>query len=127
MFDSPIPIVQILTQNFRNIKSQPKLVDVSFKILKNAKQKDCFNNAFKAQSLNSRAIYVLGYAFIHNIPIEHAWIKEDDNYFDVTFPPEKYQYVSVVELSLDEIFPFVEQGMFAPTLYEWNNYLAKPR
>ena len=128
MLDSPIPIVEILTQNFRNIKCQPKLVDISsFKEQKNSKHKECYNNVFKALTLNSNGIYVLGYVFIHNIPLEHAWFKEDGQYFDVTFPPEKHQYISVIELSLNDIFPFVEKRMFAPTLYDWNNYLANPR
>lgn len=47
----------------------------------------------KALTINSSGIYVLGYVFIHNIPIEHVWLKEDGQYFDVTFPPEKHKYV----------------------------------
>ena len=124
MFDSPIPIVEILTENFKNINIQPKLVDVSFKILKNAQPKDCFNNAFKAQSFNSKAIYVLGYVFVHNIPIEHAWISEDDKYYDITIQPENHKYVSVAEFTLDEIFPFVEKHMHSPSLYDMNKFLS---
>jgi len=72
-----------------------------YRKLKGATPKNCFNNSFKALTFNLSAKYVLGYIFVHNIPIEHCWIREDDTHYDITINPTlNNQYFFVSEFSL---------------------------
>lgn len=118
-------MVKMMTQGIRHINLDPKEVEVAHRKLAGAQKKQCFNNAFKAlHGPNTK--YVLGYVFFHNIPIEHAWIKDGDEYFDVTLNPKDQQgYVSVIEFSLDEIMPYVNKFHSAPSLYDINRFLGK--
>jgi hypothetical protein len=119
-------IVRVLTNHLTNLTLKPALVEVKYKPLQGSIPKNCFNNAFRALSFDSNALYVLGYVFVHNIPIEHCWIKSMDTYYDITFPPgEDHIYISVMELTLNEIFPYVEKNMTSPNLYDLNRFFDK--
>jgi hypothetical protein len=70
--------------------------------------------------------YVLGYVMYKGIPIEHAWIKEGEQYFDVTLDPEKQDgYVSAYESDFDEISAYIDKYHSAPSLYDLNRFFAK--
>lgn len=121
-------MVKMVTQGIRHIKTDPKEVEVTFKKTAGTQKKQCFNNAFKALTGHPDSKYVLGYVFLHSIPIEHAWIKEGDTYYDVTLDPAKqYGYVSVSEFSLDEIMPYVDKHGHSPSLYDINRFNANKK
>lgn len=120
-----LSMVKMVTQGIKHVKTEPKEVEVKFKKIAGAQKKQCFNNAFKTLSGHPDYKYVLGYVFLHNIPIEHAWIKEGDTYFDVTLDPTKNQaYVSVSEFSLNDIMPYVDKHGHSPSLYDINRFNA---
>ncbi len=87
------------------------------------KPKRCFDNSFKlATSLN--ATYVLG-IYCKTIPIEHAWLKIGDNYYDPTLEivvnDTAGKYLSLVELSeaelistIVEIDEVADTGVYPP-------------
>lgn len=121
-----LSMVRMMTQGIRHVELDPKEVEVKHKKLAGSQKKQCFNNAFKAMSGHPDSKYVLGYVFFHNIPIEHAWIKEGGEYFDVTLNPEDQQgYVSVAEFSHDEIMPYIDKFNSSPSLYDINRFLGK--
>ena len=116
-------LVKMVTQGIKHVSVKPNEVEVQFKKIAGAQKKQCFNNAFKALAGHPDSKYVLGYVFLHNIPIEHAWIKEGDTYFDVTLDPAKqHGYVSVAEFSLAEIMPYVDKHHHSPSLYDINRF-----
>lgn len=120
-----LALVRMVTQGIRHIELDVKEVNVKFKKMVGAQKKQCFNNAFKALSGHPESKYVLGYVFLHNVPIEHAWIKEGDTYYDVTLDPAKqHGYVSVSEFSLDDIMPYVDKHGHSPSLYDINRFNA---
>jgi hypothetical protein len=88
--------------------------------------KQCFINSYRyILNSNPNAIYVLGYSFIHGIPIEHAWIKENDTYYDVTLDPQTMQgYIKVLELSFADVVEYVDSKQYAPSLYDLNRFYA---
>ena len=69
--------------------------------------KECFNNSFHlATELNGK--YCVGYA-AGIIPVEHAWIRVGDKYYDPTW--QKFSqigdvYVLMAELSLDQVLEY---------------------
>lgn len=116
-------LVKMVTQGIKHVKVEPKEVDVKFKKVVGAQKKQCFNNAFKALTGHPDSKYVLGYVFLHNIPIEHAWIKEGDIYYDVTLDPAKqHGYVSVSEFSMSDIMSYVDKHGHSPSLYDLNRF-----
>lgn len=119
-------IIKLTTQQLKYLKNiDIKEVNVEYQSHPHSKQKACFNNAFLTLSHNKNAYYVLGYVVYHGIPIEHAWIKENNIYYDVTLDPTKQDtYFSVAEFTLDEIYPYVQQYKSAPSLYDMNRFLA---
>jgi hypothetical protein len=125
---SELSVVKMVTQGIRHVVLNPKNVDVEFKKISGAQKKQCFNNAFKSLSVHPDSKYVLGYVFLHNIPIEHAWIKEGDKYFDVTLDPTKHEgYISVAEFSFDEVMEYVDKHSSAPSLYDINRFLGNKK
>ena len=125
---SELSVVKMMTQGIRHVDLNPKSVEVSFKKTVGAKKKECFNNAFKSLSGHPDSKYVLGYVFFHNIPIEHAWIKEGDKYFDVTLvPDQQHGYVSVAEFKLDDIMEYVDEKGSAPSLYDINRFVGNKK
>ena len=120
-----LAMVKMVSQGIRHLTLDIKEVDVKFKKMAGTQKKQCFNNAFKALTGHPDSKYVLGYVFLHSIPIEHAWVKEGDTYYDVTLDPAKqHGYVSVAEFSLDEIMPYVDKHGHSPSLYDINRFNA---
>ena len=118
-----INLVKLLTTNFKNIEVKPELVEPTYKHSIQSQPKDCFNNAFRELIGQPGTTYILGYVFLHEVPIEHAWIKHKDQHFDVTFPPEdNHTYISIIELKLAELMPFIEKHGFSPSLYDLNRF-----
>lgn len=116
-------LIKMMTQGIRFVEIEPKEVDVKFKKMSGARKKECFNNAFKELLNHSDGVYVLGYVFLHSIPIEHAWVKEGETYFDVTLDPEKqHGYVSVAEIPFDELSEYIDSHSSAPSLYDLNRF-----
>lgn len=121
-----LSMVKMVTQGIRNVKLDPKEVDVKYKKHGMARKKECFNNAFKAMTGNKSERFVLGYVFFHGIPIEHAWIKEGEEYFDVTLDPKNQDsYISVLELEFDTIMEYVDAHHSAPSLFDLNRHWHK--
>jgi hypothetical protein len=117
-------LVKLLTQNIKNLEVKPELVKPAYKYSSQSEPKDCFNNAFREMSTNIGATYILGYVFLHELPIEHAWIKHKDQHFDVTFPPEEqHTYFSVYELSLKDLMPFIEKHGYSPSIFDLNRFV----
>lgn len=86
----------------------------------NIEIKACFNNSYHlVESLFAYKdiCYVLGYAVTQGIPIEHAWIKMDGIYYDLTwqkFSSIGEKYYSLIEFDHNELFNFVLQGDNSP-------------
>lgn len=84
--------------------------------------KECFKNAYKIVSDNySKDVkYVEGIVVYSGIPIEHAWNKIGDIYFDVTaeIKGHKYdEYISIAEINIDELLKYAnETGKYGPYL-----------
>lgn len=121
-------LVKMMTQQLRFLEIDLKEVNVEYRKSAMSRKKECFNNSFKALSGHPDSLYVLGYVFLHNIPIEHAWIKEGDRYFDVTLDPEKqHGYVSVVEIPFDKVMEYIDKHSSAPSLYDLNRFYGMKR
>lgn len=118
-----IHLVKMVTQGIRNVDLDIKEVKVQYKKHPGARKKECFNNAFKA--LENEDTFVLGYVFLHGVPIEHAWIKKGETYYDVTLDPKDQQaYYSVAEFSFDEVMKYVDKFHSAPSLFDMNRFKA---
>jgi hypothetical protein len=84
--------------------------------------KECFRNAYDiVQDNYSKDVkYVEGIILFQNIPIEHAWNKLGDIYFDVTSEIKGYkyeEYISIVEIDASELMNYAEQtGKYGPYL-----------
>lgn len=118
-----IALVRMMTSAIRNIQLNPKEVVVKYKKHPSSQKKQCFNNSFRALSEYPDSLYVLGYVFFHSIPIEHAWVKQGDTYYDVTLDPEKQDgYVSIAEFSLSDIMSYVDKYKHSPSLYDINRF-----
>lgn len=85
-----------------------------------AEPKQCFNNAIQYLIFegNKKAKYVLGYTFVHSVPIEHAWVHDGSEYIDVTLASASGVYVSVVELDYATAMKFFKKKRFGPSLYD---------
>ena len=88
------------------ISKTPKGIDKGF-----PRKRECYKNAFKVVSdnYNNEILYVEGIIIFHGIPIEHAWNKIGDTYFDVTaeIDGSKYEeYISIVEIGYDKIHEY---------------------
>lgn len=118
-------LLHTMTSGLKYIKLDLKKVDVKYKAKPGSQKKQCFNNAFRALADHPNTSYVLGYMFFHGIPIEHAWIKQGETYYDVTLDPEKQEdYISVAEFSFDEVMQYVDKFSHAPSLYDMNRFEA---
>lgn len=118
-------LIKMMTQSISNVKLDPKVVDVAKKQTAGTQKKQCFNNSFKSVLSDTDRMYVLGYVFFHGIPIEHAWIKENGKYFDVTLDPKgQDEYVSIAEFSFTEVSEYVDKFGSAPSLYDMNRFIG---
>lgn len=96
--------------------------------------KMCYNNAYQCLAdaiLNGYATddikYVLG-AAVHYIPVDHAWVRIGDTYYDPTwetFDTLGHYYFPVHELSPGQIHRLVEANrMTPPALWQMNKLLT---
>lgn len=123
----PTAIIQMMTNQLRYLQVDVKEVSVISKLHKSREQKQCYNNTYKAMSSNS--LYVLGYLLFSTedqvIPLEHAWYKDGDTYFDATLDSKPADtYISIVELSYSEVCEYVDDYSHAPDLYSMNRFLG---
>jgi len=70
-------------------------------------------------------MYVEGEISYHRVPIEHAWNKIDDKYFDITKDilfstnSDYAEYVKIIELDVMELLSFMnETGTYGGFLIE---------
>ncbi len=122
--------INMMTQGLRYLTNMDiKQVKVLEKKHKRSEPKQCFNNSYRyILHNNNHAIYVLGYTFIHGIPIEHAWIKENNTYYDVTLDPDTMEgYASVLELTFEEVSKYVDVESCAPSLYDLNRFYGNKK
>jgi hypothetical protein len=79
--------------------------------------KMCFNNTARlVMHLGEEARYCLGYA-AGIIPVEHAWLKLDDKYYDLTwnkYSTHGHTYASMFELTRAELFELIDKNEFCP-------------
>jgi len=76
-------------------------------------QKECYKNAGQLATTVPGVSYVEGEISYHGIPIEHAWNKIEDKYFDITKDilfgknSDYAEYVKIIELSAEEYSIFI--------------------
>jgi hypothetical protein len=91
----------------------------------------CYNNAFHFVSNYPEAKYVVGYG--HSlIPIDHAWVKLDGKYHDLSWEinspdgVEGRAYVPLFELDMAELLEIIpENGMCPPSVVDVLNYKVR--
>lgn len=100
--------------NAKEIKISPTPKDVK---KGNPIIKECWRNSFKvvSENYNKDILYVEGFVKMVGIdvPIEHAWNKMGDIYFDVTSEIRgvKYEeYISIIELDTDKIWEYADKS-----------------
>ena len=75
--------------HYQQLKTEPVEVQVTVKRHPKSLMKACFLNAYNYVTTHVNCVYVLGYYLYMGIPIEHAWVKQGDNYIDVTLNDNK--------------------------------------
>jgi hypothetical protein len=114
-------IKNVFAKNYaKHMKTDIKEVHVSYKKTAYAEKKQCYNNAMQYLIIeNPNAKYVLGFTFVHGIPIEHAWIKENEKYYDVTLADAAEEtFVTLIELDSKQVMQFFKKHHFGPTLWD---------
>lgn len=108
----------------KQYKTTATSVNVDYKSFSKSKSKQCFDNAYAYVINNPESSYVVGYVTVHGVPIEHAWIKSNEKYFDITFrPADENEYYSLFELSFDKLLEVCDKAGNAPGLYECVKFL----
>lgn len=122
-------LIRMMTSNIRHLDVNIQEVKVLHKPHPHAQQKDCFNNSFRAMGSGDDDKYVLGYLLFNagdsEIPIEHAWVKQHGQYFDVTLDPKDQKYISLVEIDIETLNDYASEEGHAPDLYSLNRFLGK--
>ena len=99
-----------------------------FLLRKIIKQKLCYNNAWCTLSRLPElkdGRYVLGYVLVCGVPIEHAWVKAEDKYYDPTEQVvfgsrDGLKYFSLVELDRETLFDLtIENHNIPPSFRDW--------
>lgn len=125
LLESP-NLVTVMTQGIKNLALDIKLVKPDYLKMPGAKAKNCFNNAYRYVMAHPESRYILGYALIHGVPIEHAWVRSGDQHIDVTLDPEKMeQYYEVLEVYPNTLLRYVVKNSHAPDLFSLNRFVAK--
>lgn len=102
-----------------------KHVVVKSKHFGRSAKKECYNNSWRyiQDNYKEKAKYILGYVFVHGVPIEHAWVKVGSQHFDVTLDDaEKSTYYQVIEVPDDLLSEYVDKSHYAPDLYSLNRF-----
>ena len=126
-------LIAFMTQQIKYLDINVKEVDV--KHLAHSvycEPKQCFNNTYRYMSAEidgdlDNLSYVLGYVVIYGVPIEHAWVLDNNKheYLDLTLDPaEQERYFSVVELSYERVNMYVDKFGHAPDLYAMNRFMG---
>lgn len=123
-----LDLVKVMSQGY-NLPSQPKKVDVAHVASKFNKPKQCFDNAYHyLDSLPTNITdcqYVIGLMLFRGIPVEHAWVKVNGQYFDPTLTSHAdHEYYSLAELDFMELID-VAATCGAPSLYDYSRWLRK--
>lgn len=109
---------------------EPKEVKVEIKKFPSAKSKECFDNSRKYVTSHRGTSYCLGYYLLYGqIPIEHAWVKEGEKFFDVTLKDnlendEYYLFFEISREDLNEILLAIRQS---PSIYDYKKYLRNKK
>ena len=94
-------------------------VDVAVKYFAAAQPKFCFYNAKFYLDMEPKASYILGYITMDGLPLEHAWVREDDHYYDVTLSNvQNLEYWSLFECTKEQLAQIVYATGVIPSLYE---------
>jgi hypothetical protein len=120
-FTSALSMVQHIADNYARAAGQvwnAETVNVEYAAHPGARAKDCYNNAYRYMLHDGQdgMKYVLGFVLVHDIPVEHAWIRKGDRYIDPTL--QGAEYIKVVEFDEAVILKFVVKHHHAPTLYD---------
>ena len=78
--------------------------------------KNCFYNAEMYVKKHPTSKYVIGFIVVHDVPLEHAWIRlPSGEYVDPTVTTtEKYNYYSCLELTNDELMNQIKKTKSKP-------------
>jgi hypothetical protein len=87
-----------------------------------AKPKECFDNCSMYLAEYPDSYYVLGYVFVDGLPIEHAWVRDNDKHLDITLADTSkfatVEYFSFYIYNYMELLDLMCEYGNAPTLYE---------
>lgn len=121
-----VDLIKLMISSLR-IKPEVVSVPVSHQAFDRSVQKQCYNNSFLYVMEQMGRLYVLGYVVLDiGVPIEHAWVKSNETYLDVTLAPKDgYEYYPLVEMDFQEVSKFVCERGYAPSLYDYNRFIFK--
>lgn len=127
----------LLTTLEKAYSLKSKQVPIKYKKWKNSRPKHCYDNCWEFLVQNqdkkssSSTKYVLGFLVLNDsIPIEHAWIKHKDLYYDITLSDDKkftQTYHVFVELSFKETANLAQLCGYVPDLLAYARYKRRPR
>jgi hypothetical protein len=100
----------------------PGTVDVTLQPYGKSKVKECFDNCSMYIAEYPDSYYVLGYVFVDGLPIEHAWVRNDDQHLDITLADTSkfatVEYFSFYVFNYMKLLDLMCEYGNAPTLYE---------
>ena len=122
-------LINMLTSRLSHLEVNIKEIPVSSIPYSRSIKKECFNNCYRylMDTYQSGSTYILGYVLIHGVPIEHAWVKTADGYYDVTLSQPNLVYIAVTEVSLDLLTHFVSEKGHSPDLCELNRFQGRKK
>jgi len=106
--------IDVHCKSYKSNNELKKIVEEFLKYNK-LKQKECYYNAFKIVSFDSRIQYIDGFSDIYGIPIEHAWNCFNGIYFDLTREVvlddnvESCNYTQIIKLNSGEVAHFASK------------------
>lgn len=121
---------EVITSLGTSYNIEPKEVAVEIKNFPKAKAKECFNNVRKYVSSHPGTSYCLGYYLLYGqIPIEHAWVREGEKFFDVTLKDNKEddEYYLFFEISREDLNDILLSIRKAPSIYDYKKYLRNKK
>jgi len=87
--------------------------------------KDCYTNSFDCANKVQGVSYIEGEFLVHGVPIEHAWNKYKNIYFDLTSEVllndiKKSEYVKYIELDTKNLMKYaLKLGYKGPFISEY--------
>jgi len=125
-----LEIINLVNHLATQYKCTPEEVKVTLKKHTPSKEKQCFDNAYKYVTKSTTSKYVIGYYLYQGqIPIEHAWVKDGDQYLEITLKnvDENDKYYKFAELDHDELFNVIDSCHNAPSLYDYFRFKNKKK